>query len=289
MFVATIGFFDGVHRGHLCLIEQVRALARARGEASMIVTMDRHPREVVNPEMLPRLLTSREERIAMLRASGVDRVHVLRFDEAMSRLSAREFMMMLSKDLSVDVLVMGYDHHFGHDGGAFEDYVGWGRECCIDVVLAHRLEGEKASSTICRRLLAEGDVCGAQRLLGHEYTITGRVVAGRRIGRQLGFPTANIQVEGNKLLPKDGVYACRVREFGSSGFRDSWRGILNIGIRPTLDNGNDRSVEVHIIGHPGDLYGQMLQLQLLRRIRGERRFGNLDELKAQIKSDIDSL
>lgn len=290
MFVATIGFFDGVHRGHLCLIEQVLTLARKHGKSSMIVTMDRHPREIVAPDAMPKLLTSQDERIRLLRATGVDKVHVLKFDETMSRLSAKEFMQMLHDRLEVDILVMGYDHHFGHDGGSFEDYRQWGKDCGIEVVLAHQLEGEKASSTICRKLLAEGDVQGAQSILGHKYMITGEVVSGHRIGRQLGFPTANLKVDEHKLLPKDGVYACQVQDV-SKAIREQkgFRGILNIGTRPTLDNGNDRTVEVHILGHCGDIYGQTLQLKLVRRIRGERRFGSLDELKAQIRQDIGNL
>ena len=290
MFVATIGFFDGVHRGHRCLIDQVLGLAGERGERSMIVTMDRHPREVVMPDQLPKLLTSNDERLQLLKATGVDEVHVLKFDETMSKLTAREFMRMLAENLGVNILVMGYDHHFGHDGGSFEDYQRWGRECGIEVVLAHRMEGEKASSTICRRLLAEGDVKGARHILGHEYLIMGVVVAGHRIGRQIGFPTANLKVDERKLLPKDGVYACRVQA-GSCGSCGSGgiKGILNIGMRPTLDNGSDRSVEVHIIGHCGDIYGQTLQLQLVRRIRGERKFSSLKELKTQIEQDIESL
>lgn len=279
--VCTIGFFDGVHRGHQCLIRQVRDEALRRGVPSLLITFDRHPRSVFAPEGAPQLLTTAEEKMQLLRASGIDDIHVLRFDSAMAALSAREFMQqVLRQQLGVSVLVIGYDHHFGRpQGETFEDYQAMGRELGIDVVLAHELEGEHVSSSAIRRALNEGDVATANRLLGRPYTWAGHVVHGHAVGRQLGFPTANLEAtEPGKLLPARGAYAVRINHQPS---------ILNIGCRPTLDNGTDTTVEAHLIDFQGDLYGQTLNVTFVERLREERRFASEDELAAQLRRDRD--
>ena len=212
--VCTIGFFDGVHRGHECLIRQVLDEARGRGARSLLVTFDRHPRSVFAPGSEPLLLTSSEEKMGLLRATGVDDIFVLPFDRAMAALTAREFMQQVLHDqLGVTALVVGYDHHFGRpQGETFDDYVAIGREVGIDVVPARELEGEHVSSSAVRRALEGGDVAAAARLLGRPYTWTGRVVHGRGVGHRLGFPTANLEAEEpEKILPARGVYAIRVK------------------------------------------------------------------------------
>lgn len=282
MFVATIGFFDGVHLGHRCLIDQVLEVARGRGLQTMVVTMDRHPKCVIAPQFVPSLLTTNEERRELLTAAGIDRIEFLHFDSGMMLLTARDFMQrVLKEQLGVGVLVMGYDHKFGHGGGSFEQYLEWGRECGIEVVRARELPGMHASSTECRRFLMAGDIAGAEALLGHPFCISGTVVEGHKVGREMGFPTANIEVCKEKLVPKDGVYAVMVN--------GSRRGILNIGTRPTLDNGNDRTIEVHLIGYRGNLYGERLTIQFARRIRDERKFDSMEELKAQIRKDLEGV
>ena len=351
--VATIGFFDGVHRGHQCLIRQVQDEALQRGMRSLIITFDRHPRAVFAPGAVPPLLTTTEEKMALLKATGIDDIYVLPFDKAMAALTAREFMQQVLKEqLGVKVLVIGYDHRFGRRETidpatksqgtiqekdaveGFAEYQGYGREMGIEVVLAKELEGEHVSSSEIRRALDSGDVQRAAQLLGRSYTWTGRVVHGHEVGRQLGFPTANLvavdcsaqgdashmkkgQETVGKMLPARGAYAVRVKSerppsplkgsVGSEKWDDErvksekwdgervksekwdgeeWdAGMLNIGQRPTIDNGSDISIEAHLFDFEGDLYGQTLTLSFIARLREERRFASEEELMAQLQAD----
>lgn len=278
MFVATIGFFDGVHCGHRFLISQVLEQARKEGLRSMAITMDRHPKTIVATDYVPCLLTTTEERISLLKKSGIDYVEVLAFDQKMAGMDAPAFMREILRDrLHVSTLVMGYDHRFGHGGGEHEDYVRWGEECGIRVIIAKRFEQHYASSSEIRRLLTEGNVAEAAKLLCHPYVLTGMVESGHQVGRTLGFPTANLNIATDKLIPATGVYAVET---------DLGHGIMNIGRRPTLNNGTNISVEVHIFGYSGNLYDQELHLSFIERIREERKFASLEELKAQIQEDI---
>ena len=288
--VVSIGFFDGVHRGHQCLIRQVQDEARRRDVRSLLITFDRHPRSVFAPDSVPPLLTTAEEKMALLRATGVDDIFVLPFDRAMAALTAREFMQQVLLDqLGATTLVIGYDHHFGRRTAVpetFEVYQTYGRELGIDVVLAQELEGEHISSSAIRRALETGDVTTAGHLLGRPYTWTGRVVHGHGIGRQLGFPTANLKAtEPAKLLPMYGAYAVSVHV--SSPIGESWEGaaMLNIGRRPTMDNGEDVSIEAHLIDFHGDLYDHALTLSFIARLREERRFSSEAELARQLEAD----
>ena len=323
--VATIGFFDGVHRGHQCLIRQVQDEALQRGMRSLIITFDRHPRAVFAPGAVPPLLTTAEEKMALLKATGIDDIYVLPFDKAMAALTAREFMQQVLKEqLGVKVLVIGYDHRFGRRETidpatksqgtiqekdaveGFAEYQGYGREMGIEVVLAKELEGEHVSSSEVRRALESGDVQRAAQLLGRPYTWTGRVVHGHEVGRQLGFPTANLvavdslaqgdashmkkgQETVGKILPARGAYAVRVKSerVKSEEWDDEeWAaGMLNIGRRPTIDNGSDISIEAHVFDFEGDLYGQTLTLSFIARLREERRFASEEELMAQLQAD----
>ena len=296
--VATIGFFDGVHRGHQCLIRQVRDEALRRGMRSLIITFDRHPREVFAPGDVPPLLTTAEEKMALLKATGVDDIYVLPFDKTMAALTAREFMQQVLKEqLGVEVLVIGYDHRFGkplssspRGGEGFLEYQEYGREMGIKVVQAQELEGEHVSSSVIRRALEAGDVQRAAQLMGRPYTWTGQVVHGHGVGHQLGFPTANLTtVDSEKMLPARGAYAVRVKKEKVKSERvksEKWAaGMLNIGQRPTLDNGTDTSIEVHLFDFHGDLYGQLLTLSFIARLREERRFDSEAELTEQLKRD----
>ena len=278
MFVATIGFFDGVHCGHRFLISQVLEQAREEGLQSMVITMDCHPKTIVKTDYVPCLLTTTEERILLLKKSGIDHVEVLSFDHEMARMDAPTFMREILRDrLNISTLVMGYDHRFGHGGGEHEEYIRWGEECGIRVIIAKRFEQHYASSSEIRRLLTEGNVRDAAKLLNHPYVLTGTVESGHQVGRTLGFPTANLNIAENKLIPATGVYAV-ITGLG--------HGIMNIGRRPTLNNGTNISVEVHIFDYSGDLYGRELHLSFIERIREERKFASLEELKAQIQEDI---
>lgn len=280
--VATIGMFDGVHRGHRHLLRQVAEEARRRDLASMVLTFDRHPRRVLDEAYQPSLLSTLDEKVHLIEATDIDICRVVPFTRELATLTAREFMAEVLRDrLHVEVLVMGYDHHFGHGGGTREDYVEWGKETGIDVVFAEELEGEKTSSSAVRRLLAAGDVEGAGRLLGYPYMLSGEVVEGRGVGHQLGFPTANIAVSSDKLPPRAGVYAVWAEL--PDGTRR--KGMLNIGSRPTLHNGTDTTYEVNILDFIGDLYGKPLRLSLIQRLRSEQTFASLDALRAQLTAD----
>lgn len=280
--VASIGFFDGVHRGHHFLIEQVEDEAQKRGMDPLLITFARHPREVLQSDYMPQLLTSPQEKLQLLRQAGLKRVEILDFTQQMSQLTAREFMQHILHDqLGVKVLVMGYDHRFGKDGGSPEDYVRWGEETDIEIIRAKELPETYVSSSECRRRLREGDVEGASLLLGHPYLLMGRVGKGRHIGTGLGFPTANVVPEHGKVLPRNGVYAVWVK--WADGTR--LKGMLNIGKRPTLDNGEDTSIEVNILGFNGDIYDETIQLEFVKRLRDEQKFSSLEELQNQLWQD----
>ena len=280
--VASIGFFDGVLRGHLCLIEQLRDEAGRRGMGSLLVTFDRHPRTVLSPSQVPPLLTTLEEKERLLRETGVSEIAILPFTLELSRLSAREFMeQVLRRELGVEVLILGYDHAFGHGGGSLDDYVRWGRETGIEVVRAHELSSLMVSSSKCRRLIEEGDVRGAAEMLGRFYTLSGEVVRGFHVGHELGFPTANLQVDAEKVMPRNGAYA--VWATLADGERRG--GMLNIGTRPTIGNGETTSVEVNLLDYDGNLYDQRLTVEFVARLRDERRFDSRSELMSQLALD----
>lgn len=284
--VASIGFFDGVHRGHRHLIRQVESAAKQRDMDAMLITFCRHPREVVQPDYIPQLLTSTREKVQLLEQADIQRLEVLNFDHEMSQLSAKDFMRQVLRDqLGVKVLVMGYDHHFGHGGGEMEDYIRWGEEVGIEVLRAEELPQDYVSSSECRRKLMAGEVEEAARLLGHPYLLTGQVGEGHHIGQKLGFPTANVILERGKVLPAHGVYAVKVRMESASGQTHEYAGMLNIGTRPTMENGEDTSIEVNILNFEGDLYGKTIQLEFLKRLRDERKFSSFQELQEQLGKD----
>jgi riboflavin kinase/FMN adenylyltransferase len=280
-YVATIGFFDGVHRGHQCLIGQVCELAHKLCCPSLIITFDRHPRQVLHADFVPQLLSTYEEKKRLLTETGIERLEVLPFTQELSRLTALEFMQqVLGAQLHVQTLVMGYDHRFGNGGGTFPEYVEWGRMAGIDVVLAHELKEEKVSSSVIRNLLKEGNLIQANHLLGYEYSLQGKVVSGHQVGRNLGFPTANVQVQPEKLLPANGVYAVKAKVEDTL-----YNGMLCIGHRPTLNNGGELTVEANLFDFSGDLYGKELVLSLVERLRNERTFSSVQGLRQQLEQD----
>ena len=287
--VATIGFFDGVHRGHRFLIRQLTRYAVGHDLASLLVTFRTHPRQVMQAAYQPQLLTTYDEKCGQLATTGADYCLTLDFTTALAALSARRFMAEILKEkLSVKVLVIGYGHRFGHDRSeGFAEYVEYGRELGMEVVRADAfaMSEVNVSSSMVRACLVEGEVGIAARCLTRPYEITGRVVHGFHVGHELGFPTANIQVEDSqKLIPKNGVYAVWVK--GKIGGEEHvWGGMLNIGLRPTMENGENRTIEVHLLDFAGDLYGCRLTLSFVRRLRDERKFRNKGELVHQLRED----
>lgn len=282
--VATIGFFDGVHRGHRYLIEQVCRAARERGMKASVITFPMHPRQVMQPHFTPRLLTTCEEKHRLLLTTGIDYCHFIPFNSGIAHLSACRFMELLKEKYNVQALVIGHDHRFGHNRSeGFNDYVRYGKELGMEVLPADACYDNKEaiSSSLIRRLLTEGEAERASKLLGYDYFLEGTVVAGHQVGRRLNFPTANLKVEApDKLIPADGVYAVRVQVDG-----EQRNGMLSIGRRPTLDNGTERSIEAHIFDFDGNIYQKKIRITFVCRTRDELKFDTLDALKTRLHQD----
>ncbi|MCF2604633.1 riboflavin biosynthesis protein RibF [Parabacteroides distasonis] len=282
--MATIGFFDGVHLGHRFLIDEVKAAAAQRGLPSAVITFPTHPRSVLQQAYQPRLLNSFADKLRLLATTGVDYCIVLDFTEALSQLSAEAFLRILATQWRVKGLVIGYDHRFGHDRrDGFEQYVEYGQRWGIELLKAAAFDaGHTAvSSSEIRRLVQEGKVERAAQLLTYAYHISGRIVSGYKVGRTLGFPTANIQPDDPmQLLPGIGVYAVWVEVAGQR-----YKGMLYIGSRPTLDNGTQLSIEVHILHFSGDIYNDPIRVSFAHFVRGDEKFDSLEALKAQLMRD----
>ena len=282
--VATIGFFDGVHRGHRFLINQVKEVADKDGLYSALVTFPMHPRQVIQTTYNPHLLSSPKEKLELLETTQVDYCLLLPFTQELSLLSAREFMQLLRNKFNIHTLVIGYDHRFGHNRSeSFEDYCRYGEELNIYMVRARAYtDGEdKISSSVIRQLLKEGKVSQAAQFLGYNYYLDGTVVDGYKVGRKIGFPTANLQVDcSDKLIPSEGVYAVYVYVEGKK-----WAGMLNIGHRPTINNGNNVSIEVNILNFSEDIYHKEMRIEFVKYLRPEEKYGTIDELIAQMHKD----
>lgn len=284
--VATIGFFDGVHRGHQFLIRHLVETARREGLESTIITFDEHPRKVLQSDYQPEMLCTLDSKLLLLSKTEVDNVVVLHFDQVLAALSAREFMQRVLHDrIQVKKLFVGYDHRFGHNREeTFEDYVEYGKELGIEVVQnqAFVLNGIHVSSSVIRSFLREGEVELANQCLGFPYTIVGKVVNGYHEGRRLGFPTANLDISHfGQMIPAPGVYAVMARLEKTVEMK---RGMMNIGVRPTF-NGKRITLETHIFHFDGDIYGQLLLVSFVKRIRGEQKFDSPEELAEQLRED----
>lgn len=278
--VATIGFFDGVHRGHQHLLRQVLEIAHQRHMASLVVTFFQQPRHVVTHETDRFfLLTTTNEKLHLLQQAGIDHCEVMEFTPELALMTAHDFMQLLHDKYGVSALVIGYDHRFGHNRSeGFDDYVRYGKQLGIEVLQATQFPA--VSSTKIRELLLEGDLEAANQILGYRYMLEGQVVNGFHIGHTMGFPTANLQVAPEKLIPADGVYAVMVELDG-----EQHQGMLNIGTRPTLANSDERSIEVHIFDFHDNIYDKELRLSLVKRTRGEVKFASKEQLILQLQQD----
>lgn len=281
--VATVGAFDGVHRGHEVLVRQVVDRSRVLGCSSLAVTFDPHPDIVLYPDRRLSMLSDREGKEERLRALGIEYVRVHDFTEAFSMLRADEFIALLQDEYDLVELWVGSDFALGRkrEGsiGALAE-LGRVQGFALHVVPPVRSEHEVISSTIIRSQLAEGAVEQAQRLLGYPYTIGGVVERGAARGKQLGFPTANLAVPTTRALPADGVYLVEVVVDGQT----HW-GVVNLGGRPTFAD-DRRQLEAHLLDFSGDLYGRRIAVRFLRRLRDVRRFASVDELREQIGRDV---
>ena len=290
MIVAATGFFDGVHSGHRMVIDKAVEMAREGNGKSLIVTFWPHPRNVLQLDADKlRLLTSLEEKRQRCLALGVDDFVVLPFSREFSNLTASEFLSRyLVGKYGVTHLVLGYDHHLGSDDVRdVEQRDRIVRQCgIVPVPVSDSVSatGRAVSSTMIRSILAGGDVVLGGSLLGYRYALDGVVVAGNRIGRTLGFPTANLSLyEPLKLIPAGGVYVVKVSVLGRS-----FLGICNIGTRPTLADGRGQIVETHILDFDEEIYGLDLRIEFISRLRDERKFDSLDDLKKQLRKDVSS-
>ena len=273
--VATIGVFDGVHKGHRYLLRELcRVAAEARLQtAVMVLDMARGGQ-----------LTTIDERVELLKLAGIEAVHVFRF-EGVRSMTAEAFMQVLRREYNVEVLLMGYDHRFGCDQMTeFADYEACAAKVGLRLVRVGESPDERVSSSRIRQALTDGDIVQANALLGNPYSLTGTVVRGNRIGHTIGFPTANIEPDPCKLIPKAGVYAGTISDerLGIS----ECRSLVNIGTNPTV--GNERvTIEAYLTDYTGgELYGETLTLRFVQRIRDEKKFASLDELRNQISEDI---
>lgn len=287
--IATIGMFDGVHLGHRWLIERLIAEGDKRVLHPIVITFGQHPLTVIAPHKAPKSLMPVKDKVERLMSCGVEDVVVMDFDKAMQRLTATQFIGMLHDNYDVSAILMGFNHHFGSDRlSDFEEYRKAGESCGVEIIKCDEFSAiDGVSSSVIRQRLVTGDVESVTEMLGQPYAITGEVVHGKQLGRKLGFPTANIHpADADQLIPAPGVYAVDV----DLGYGVERRAMLNIGVRPTVDKMPDAplSMEAHIIDWEGDIYGYMLTVRFLKRLRAERRFDSLDDLKSQLSQDLDS-
>ena len=286
----TIGAFDGVHLGHQGLIRPMVAEARQHGAPAVVLTFHPHPSVVLRGRPADFYLTLPEERAALFFELGVDVVITQTFDLKVANTSARDYVFQLHDKLELSQLWVGPDFALGHAReGTIPVLRRLGQEFGFSVHVIQPLDkdGERISSSRIRQLISDGEVSQAHALLGRPYRLQGEVVRGDQRGRKIGIPTANLALEPGKLLPASGVYACRAWT-GSADSERPWAAAANIGVRPTFDGaGTTQHVEAHLLDFEADLYGQVLRLDLLERLRGEQRFASIEALVTQIHADID--
>jgi riboflavin kinase/FMN adenylyltransferase len=282
---ATIGFFDGVHLGHRFLIRQLKELADSEGLPSAVITFRQHPQYVLQTGYRPKLLCTPEEKINLLSALDIDFCYLIDFSKELSQLSARDFISdILRKKLGVRQLLVGYDHRFGKNRAeGFSDYVKYGQDYGLKVVQAPELPdyAGHVSSTQIRNKLIEGHLEEANQLLSYNYSLEGKVIEGNKLGREIGFPTANLDIsDKNKIIPQEGIYATWVH-IGAA----KYQGMAYIGKRPTVVSAGEQRIEVHILDFSDNIYEETLRLEFVKFLREDKTFGNLSELKGQLLVD----
>ena len=283
----TVGAFDGIHLGHQAVLSHLSQCARERGLLSTVIVFEPLPREYFRPLEAPPRITNFRERLTFLADTGIDRVLVLKFNAKLRGMSADDFVRRVLVDgLAARYIALGDDFRFGNSREGDYDYVrGLSQEFGYDVQPTDTLEidGERVSSTRIRSALEDGDFALAQRLLGRPFTMSGRVEYGRQLGRELGAPTANIRL--NRIRsPLSGVYVVKV----TGGGLDRAPGVANVGTRPTVDEGLQANLEVHVLDRACHLYGQPLVVEFLHKLREEKKYDSLDALKAGIAGDMDN-
>ena len=280
----TIGVFDGVHRGHRHLIRALVEEARASSLLAGVVTFKNHPITVLRPGTRVRFLTDVSERTRLLKDLGVDFVAAVGFDPALASLSSREFLRVLSSELGMRKLVVGPDFAMGRDrDGSVETLPGITSEIGSEFKSVDLVTDPSGivKSTAIRKQIDAGEVSDAARLLGRNFSITGTVGVGQKRGRELGFPTANLEVDADLIIPGDGIYATWAHV--ASG---SYKAATSIGLRPTFDDGENRTIEAFLLDFSEDLYGQTLRLEFVQHLRGEEKYETVEALMEQINRDV---
>ena len=282
--IVTLGTFDGVHLGHAAILDKICNIAKQENLESVLLTFFPHPRFVVNNDSEIKLLNTMSDKAILLEQKGIQNFIIHPFDKLFSELSPREFVaQILVKQLNIQKIIIGYDHKFGKNRAAdFNDLIAFGREFDFEVeeIPAKQVDEVSVSSTKIRNSLLEGKISLANAYLGYSYMLSGNVVKGNKLGRTIGFPTANIQISENyKLIPKNGAYIVTAIVNNKTVF-----GMLNIGIKPTLGE-NLMSIEVHLLDFSEDIYGQKMQVNVVERLRGEHKFESLEALKSQLEID----
>lgn len=284
----TIGTFDGVHSGHRAILEQLKEEARQSNGETVVITFDPHPRRFLNSDQAPALLTSMEERIERFETIGIDHLVIIPFDQAFSEMTADDYISnFLIRLFRPKVIVIGYDHRFGK--GRIGDYkllaeMGKIHHYEVRQIPQKLLNDAQISSTAIRQALIAGDIGRANQLLSYPYQLEGTVIEGDKLGRTLGYPTANLSLTTTeKLIPASGVYAVDV-QIPENGISRKLEGMMNIGYRPTV-NGKERRIEIHLFDFDEQIYGKRLRVSLLSFVRDEMKFSNLDELVTQLGKD----
>jgi riboflavin kinase / FMN adenylyltransferase len=282
--VLTLGVFDGLHLGHQLIMKTVVDRAKEAGAVPTVITFEPHPRAVLHPESAPPLLQTFDQKIEALGVLGIEQTIVIHFDKAFSEIRAEEFLReVVANRLQAKAVYLGRGFAFGHNREGDINLLRSVSErlgCFADEVSEVRLRGRRIGSTRIRELLQQGQVNLARRMLGRPYGVEGQVVRGASRGATLGFPTANLHPQ-NRVIPRRGVYVTATLIDGQ------WRrSVTNIGTRPTFGDATEPSVETYVLGWSGDLYGDVLRVRFLHRLRDEKKFGSVDELKAQIDRDV---
>lgn len=295
--VVTTGFFDGLHKGHRQVLQTLKSISKEKSLPSCVVSFWPHPRVILGNAHQLKLLTDLPEKEALMQEFGIDYLVILTFTREFASIESESFFEdILIKRIHAAHIVVGYDHHFGKNRGlnaegiqklAESEHIGFTK------VEAFSDYGQHASSTLIRRALENGEIEKANDLLGYAYRMRGEVKDGMKIGRTLGFPTANVYFPEDKLIPANAVYGVEIRVLGSKSEEESgedvknYFGLMNIGYRPTISESTFRVCEVHLLKFKGDLYGKTVELRILTKLRDEFHFSSRERLKAQIKSDVE--
>jgi riboflavin kinase/FMN adenylyltransferase len=282
--IVTLGTFDGVHLGHNAILDTICNIAKQENLESVLLTFFPHPRLIISNDSEIKMLNTMAEKAMLLEQKGIQNFIIHPFDKLFSELSPREFVeQVLIKQLNIQKIIIGYDHKFGKNRAAnIIDLIAFGKEFDFEVeeIPAKQVDEVSVSSTKIRNSLLEGKISLANAYLGYSYMLSGNVVKGNKLGRTIGFPTANIQISENyKLIPKNGAYIVTAIVNNKTVF-----GMLNIGIKPTLGE-NLMSIEVHLLDFSEDIYGQKMQVNVVERLRGEHKFESLEALKSQLEID----